>query len=68
MSGLLVGVPSTSRVQIEDVDYLLKVAKVMERMNVANAVLGGPSVSGKRYVDNKFKVPLLAWVRGETYS
>ena len=29
MSGLLIGVPSTSRVQIEDVDYLLKVAKVI---------------------------------------
>ena len=29
VSGLLTGVPSTSRVQIEDVDYLLKVAKVI---------------------------------------
>ena len=25
---------------------------------------GGPSASGKKYVDIKFKVPLMAWVRG----
>ena len=31
-------------------------------------VQGGPSASGKKYVDIKFKVPLVAWVRGKTCS
>ena len=34
VSGLLIGVPSTSRVQIEDVDYLLKVAKVIVETDI----------------------------------
>ena len=28
---------------------------------------GGPSASGKIYVDIKFKVPSLAWVTGQIY-
>ena len=31
-------------------------------------VQGGPSASGKKYVDFKFKVPSLAWVIGRIYS
>ena len=31
-------------------------------------VQGGPYASGKKYVDIKFKVPLVAWVRGKTCS
>ena len=29
-----------------------------------NKLQGGPSASGKKYVDIKFRVPLLAWVTG----
>ena len=36
--------------------------------NATIAIQGGPSASGKKYVDIKFKVPSLAWVIGWIYS